>query len=375
MASLNVKIQIGHCSWNEICQGAIKTITSGTAKICQMDDTILILIGDVTYALKEGMPVVLQSMDDQMVFVFGSQNGDILYGLSTIISKGAREFEVMLRDLMLIEETTNEEKKEEKESSTKFKVYGNKLASVISKGGKLGLDVIDKGTEKTRIGIGALTEKAKRKIPRKEQPMQVSESTKAKIEKAKLASTMAVTVSASMLKGALEAANQMSDQMKPVLSEYLEKKGIKTDKPAGPKTDAAITVGKQSLKTALELYIAMKEASVVLLEAGLDASADLIEHRYGADAGAAARNVAEAGKNTIQATKNVGGLGIKQTAKKVITDTAIKSLESPEQARKIEEQKEAANALVEGLANASFQDELKVPGIGDREKSAAFAMD
>ena len=35
----------------------------------------------------------------------------------------------------------------------KFKVYGNKLASVISKGGKLGLDVIDKGTEKTKNGI------------------------------------------------------------------------------------------------------------------------------------------------------------------------------------------------------------------------------
>jgi len=373
MASLNVKIQIGHCSWNEICEGAIKTIASGTAKICQMDDTILILIGNVTYALKEGMPVVLQSMEDQMVFVFGSQNEDILYGLSTIISKGAREFEVMLRDLMLIEENTYEEKKEEKESSTKFKVYGNKLASVISKGGKLGLDVIDKGTEKTRKGIGALTEKAKQKIPRKEQPMEVSESTKAKIEKAKLASTMAVTVSASMLKGALEAANQMSDQMKPVLTEYLEKKGIKTDKPAGPKTDAAITVGKQSLKTALELYIAMKDASAVLLEAGLDASADLIEHRYGAAAGAAARDVAEAGKNTIVATKNVGGLGLKQTAKKVITDTAIKSLESPEQERMIEEQKQAANALVE--ANASAQDELKVPSIGDREKSAAFAMD
>jgi len=117
----------------------------------------------------------------------------------------------------------------------------------------------------------------------------------------------------------------------------------------------------------------MKDASAVLLAAGLDASAELIEHRYGADAGAAARDVAEAGKNTIQASKNVGGLGIKQTAKKVIADTAIKSLDSPEQARKIEEQKQAANALVE--EGKVSEDGLKLPGIVDREKSAAFAMD
>jgi len=174
-------------------------------------------------------------------------------------------------------------------------------------------------------------------------------------------------VSASMVKGAMETANQMSDQLKPVLTDYMRKKGLKTDKPAGPKTDAAITVGKQSLKTALELYMAMKDASAVLLAAGLDAGADLVEHRYGQDAGAAARDVAKAGKNTIEASKNIGGVGIKQTAKKVLTETAIKSLAEPEKARKIEEQKEAASALVE--------DGLKLPENVDREKSAAYAMD
>merc|ERR1719233_2472669 len=139
---------------------------------------------------------------------------------------------------MLLEQPKYEEQKEEKESGSKVKKYSNKLASVISKGGKLGLEVIDKGTEKTKKGIFVLADKAKTKIPKSEQPATVSQSTKAKIEKAKMASTMAVTVSASMVKGAMEAANQMSDQLKPMLTDYLEKKGIKTDKPAGPKTDA-----------------------------------------------------------------------------------------------------------------------------------------
>merc|ERR1711920_910964 len=264
------------------------------------------------------------------VFVFRSQNDDLMYGLSAPNSKGAHELKDMLNEMMLLEDSTYEEQKEEKENSSKVKSYGNKLASVISKGGKLGLDVIEKGTEKTKDGICVLTDKAKTKIPKSEKPMEVSESTRAKIEKAKLASTMAVTISASMLQGAIETANQMSIQLKPLLSDYLEKKGISTDKPAGPKTDAAVTVGKQSIKTGLEIYLAMKEASSVLMAAGLDASAELIEHRYGAEAGSAARDVAQACKNTLQASKNISGVGIKQTAKRVLTDTAISSLDSPE---------------------------------------------
>jgi len=367
MTALNVKIQIKSCTWNEICGQAIKVIAVATAKVCQMEDTILILIDDVTYALKEGMPVVLQSTGGRMVFVFQSGKEGTLYGLTTVNSKEAQEFATILREVTLLEEPTYEEQKEEKENRSKIKVYGNKLASVISKGGKIGLDVIDKGTEKTKQGISVLTDKAKTKIPKSEKPLEVSVSTKAKIEKAKLASTMAVTVSASMLQGAIEAANQMSTQLKPVLTEYLEKKGISTDKPAGPKTDAAVTVGKQSIKTALEIYLAMREASSVLMAAGLDASAELIEHRYGADAGSAARDVAEAGKNTLKATKNIRGVGIKQTAKRVLTDTAISSLDSPEQTRKVEEQKEAASLLVEN--------ELKPPGTASREESPAMAMD
>jgi len=349
MTSLNVKIQIPNSSWNEISGKNVKVAALGTCKVCQIEDTLLLLIGDITYAVKEGMPVVLQSIDNRMVFIFQSEKDEILFGLSTLRSRSAQEFATILRDMMRLEEA---DEKEEKESSSKVQVYGNKLVSVISKGGKIGMDVIDKGTEKTKKGINVLTEKAKEKIPKAEKPLTVSSGTKAKIEKAKLASVMAVTVSSSMLKGAMEAADQVASQLKPVLSSYLEEKGLKSDKPRGPKTETAITVGKHSVKTALDLYFAMREASIVLLEATMDASADLIEHRYGNDAGAAARDVAEAGKNALQISRNIGATGMKQTAKRVLADTALKALESPENERQVREQKEAAIVLTSNSAMA-----------------------
>jgi len=103
----------------------------------------------------------------------------------------------------------------------------------------------------------------------------------------------------------------------------------------------------------------MKDASIVLMTAGMDVSVDLIEHRYGVDAGAAARDVAVAGKNTLEASKNIRGVGIKQTAKRVITETAIKSLDSPEEARKLEEQKQAANTLVDGIKTSDTTTEAR----------------
>merc|ERR1712087_106745 len=158
------------------------------------------------------------------------------FGLSTSNSSEAQDLAELLRKMMHIEvPTTEEEKKEEIKESCKVAKYGNKLASVISKGGKLGLSTIDKGTAKTKQGIKIATRKAKEKIPKKQEATKISEDTKEKVQKAKMASVVAVNVSAAMIKGAMEAANQMSETLAPALNDYLQKKGLKSDKPAGPK--------------------------------------------------------------------------------------------------------------------------------------------
>jgi len=203
--------------------------------------------------------------------------------------------------------------------------------------------------------------------------------TKDRVQKAKMASLMAVNVSSAMLKGALEAANQMSDSLKPVLSEYLEKKGLKSDKPTGPKTEATINVGKQSVKAALELYIAMKEASLALMAASLDAGAEIAEHRYGAEVGAIAKDLSKTAQNALEASQNLGGVGIKSTAKKVMVESVLKVVDEDEKEVTSGESKEIIAMIPR--EGTDRDNEVKPPSenitasLPGREVSSAYQMD
>jgi len=339
MTSLNVKIQIPNSSWNEITGKNIKLVASGTCKVCEVEDALLLLIGDITFAIKKEMPVVLQSKKSRMVFTFRSEKDELLYGLCTAKSPNAQEFTTILRDMMCLEETTSEDEKEEKESSCKIQSFGNKLASVISKGGKIGMDFIDKGSEKTKDGLDTLTAVAKEKVPTTDKTVEVPSEATAKIETAKKVTGVAVTISAALLSRALEAANTVATQFDPAVCDYLEKKGLKKKMPI---TTAAINVGKTTVKTAFDLYLALREASLALIEDTLDATADIIEHRYGADSGLAAmaRDIAQTAENAIDVSENIGAPALKKV---------IQALDSDEDEKEVE-QKEAAKVLADKSA-------------------------
>jgi len=376
---LDIKIHIKGCSWSIIIDKEIKPIAHGVCKVSQVGDTLIFMIEQETYGLKKGMPVVLQSEGDKVVFIFKSpEDEDAMFGLATSNSSEAQDLAELLRQMMHIEEpATEEEKKEETKESCTVAKYGNKLASVISKGGKLGLSTIDKGTAKTKQGIKIATRKAKEKIPKKQEATKISEDTKEKVQKAKMASAVAVNVSAAMIKGALEAANQMSDTLAPALNDYLQKKGLKSDKPAGPKTEATINVGKQSVKAALELYIAMKDASIALMAASLEAGAEIIEHRYGDEAGALARDAKDTVNNALSVSQNLGGLGVKGAAKKVMVQTVLKSVDDDDCEKKETDEESKVSASKPPERGSALSPEGLALAVPDqkRETSKALQMD
>lgn len=371
---LKVKVVLHGAIWSHVEKGEVSISEKGNCQVCDLGAMLFFQIGAVNYALKSGMPVVSQEKDDRVVFIFTSKKANTHYGLSAPNNEESQELLKLLKQKMYIEEPSEEEKKqEEKAESSKVAKYGNKLASVISKGGKIGLKGIDKGTAATKKGLESLTEKAKKKIKAREKPMEVSDKTKQRVQKATTASKMAVQVSGAVLKGAMETANQLSDQYAPMLKDALEKKGLKTDQPAGPKTAAAKDVGKQSVKAALEMYLAMKEAAVVLTGAVMDASAELVEARYGADAGGVAKDATAAGKNALKAASNVGGFGMKAVAKKIAADTVLKSIDDPaDKALK----KDAAKAAAVLVAAPQADPENAKPDVKIHTKKAgALDMD
>jgi len=326
----NIKIKLPCCTWSSIKGADVQILATGVCAVGRIDDSLTFTIGTVEHYLKGGMPVVIQATEDRVVFIFQSSEEGVLFGLATTSLELASELKKLLAEMRCLEASysgLDEKKEEQKNSTSTVARHVNKLASVISRGGKLGLNVIDSGTEKMKKGINIATEKAKEKLPQKEVPTQVSESTKVRVEKARMASGVAVNVTSAMFKGAMDAVTQMSDSLKPVLSGYLEKAGVKSDKPTGPKTKAAINVTKQSAKAALEIYLAMREAAVSVMAASMDATAELIDHRYGNEAGGVAKDASNTAKNALEVTKNIGGLGIKSMAKKLAVDTVLKSVD------------------------------------------------
>ena len=74
-----------------------------------------------------------------------------------------------------------------------------------------------------------------------------------------------------------------------ILNSELGKKHIGTPSNANPHLKAGVKLGATTAQAAFTVWQAMFEAGTVLLSAATDASADLIDHRYGEEAGAAAR--------------------------------------------------------------------------------------
>jgi len=301
---------ISNCSWREIKGSVVTLLSSGECKVFKENDCLHICIGDVMYILKPGMDVVLQSTEDRTVIVFQGDGSGTMFGLDTQNLDEIDAFKLILNDWIRKEEV----------KKPRVSIYGEMLSSSIAKFGKHGVSAISRAKSLTIKGIDIIAEKSKQKVSKMESPMHISEKTKANIGSTKAATNVAVMVSSSMMKGGLESAQKITNEIKPLVKNYMKEKGILSDKPVGPKSKAAIDVGKQSMKTGLELFIAMKEAARAVMFHTMDASADMVDHRYGEDAGNVAKDVSRSLQNTLEITSNIGQLGIAKTAKKMALD-------------------------------------------------------
>jgi len=301
---------ISNCSWVEIRGKDVKLIERGECRVFKESDSLHIHIGQVKYILNPGMPVVLQNSDDRVVFVFASEEEGMMFGFEASVSEDIQTLKLLLNDHMWQEKL--------KTDTPKAVLYGDKLTSMISSFGKHGVSAISRATDITKMGIDFLTEKSKQNISKAQSSVEVSEEVKANVARAQSASGIAVRVSSAVLTEGIAAAKTMSEQMKPVVNDYMKKKGLASDKPAGPKTKAAITVGKQTVKSGLEIYIAMKDAAKAVLFHAFDATTEMVDHRYGNAAGIVAKDLSKTVKNTVELTSNCSQLGITKTAKNVV---------------------------------------------------------
>merc|ERR1719195_1761914 len=211
----------------------------------------------------------------------------------------------------------------------------------LNKGSNVVVESIDTVSKATSRGIRWATGKLKKRIKPNEKKMEVSEPVKWQAEKMKQMGGVAVTFSKSVVTGAVATASQLTSAL--YQNTHNTKQGKKVQKVmSDPKAQAAAKTAVVAASAAWEIYLAMAQAGVQFVQDVADATADVVDHKYGEDAGDAARNALSAATQGVQALNIVNkapytavaeGVLMKQKDKvtenstKVAVDSAPKSIE------------------------------------------------
>jgi len=162
------------------------------------------------------------------------------------------------------------------------------------------------------------------------QPLRISESTRAAVLQSKLASGMAIQVSAGVVAGAVAMTDNLANtiggsyKQSSVGGEYISKENEKYVR-------AAKIVGTAGLEAVGELYRALDSASRTLIRGGLSAASDVIDHRYGEEAGAAARDTAKAVTNLSEAALNMNLVSTSAIAQSIGRKAAMAAISEQHQ--------------------------------------------
>merc|ERR1719300_1756940 len=165
--------------------------------------------------------------------------------------------------------------------------------------------------------------------------MEVSEPVKWQAEKMKQMGGVAVTFSKSVVTGAVATASQLTSAL--YENTHNTKQGKQVEKVmADPKAQAAAKSAVVAASAAWEIYLAMAQAGVQFVSDVADATADVVDHKYGGDA---ARNALSAATQGVQALNIVNKApytavaeGVLMKQKEKVTENSAKiSLDGPKQ--------------------------------------------
>lgn len=162
-------------------------------------------------------------------------------------------------------------------------------------------------------------------------------TTKARLQQAKFASGAAVKVSKALVVGASAMISQLANNLSETLASTEQGRSIQ--KASGPRAQALKELAKSSISAAATLYEAVSDASVSLLHDITDATGKIIEHKYGQEAGASARDGLQVIKDAGIATVEMRKIAVTALAGRTVA-TATVDLLSDEQERQQRRQAE-----------------------------------
>jgi len=318
---------------------------NGTLQVLEMQtDTIFLFVpGVFHYAISKSFPSLKAGQSSYVFPGLKNQCFGLVFPAQTP-SEDVEMFEALLtqysqfQEQTIVEDEEDEEeevgakseakleggeKSDEKNKEDKAAKYGKKAAKWIRKGTNLAQIGIKKGTVLAGKGINKSKEYLKTQITTKEE-VHVSETTKDRIKKAKVASSAVVKVSKAVVVGATTMCAELASNLADAASKTEIGQKIQNDK--SERMEAAKEVGIATLQGALLLFHELEEAALILVGEIADASADVAQYKYGDEVGEVAQDTAEIVKNSASAARNVYDISLEVVAGTTAANTGIQVL-------------------------------------------------
>jgi len=152
------------------------------------------------------------------------------------------------------------------------------------------------------------------------------------IQKAKIASKTAVTVSKAVVIGAYSACNALASNLADAAAQTSFGQSVMNNKSV--KMEIAKDITKNTIAGAFIIYEELQNAAIVLVSEIADASADVVEHRYGEQMGTAAKQTAGIVKDSAQLIKNVTDVGLAPLTANIVGTTIVDTISTDEEKMK-----------------------------------------
>ncbi|XP_072040462.1 spartin-like isoform X2 [Amphiura filiformis] len=217
------------------------------------------------------------------------------------------------------EKSPEEEEEEAKQVGTSTK---------IAKGISVGAEWLSWGLGKGAEGAGYLIEKGKdhlkKNVQSNEKAAEIDEKYQTGVLCARKATGVAVKVSKVVVDGVCYCTKRLGEELAPVIREQGDKWLKAKDTPDGKlsKTvDGAVEVAASSLQGFGTVYLSLESAAKLLAKSISNATVEVVQHKYGTDAGRLADNSLNTATNIGFTAYNMKHLGIKAIAKRTAKDT------------------------------------------------------
>merc|ERR1719499_2775983 len=272
---------------------------------------------EAKYALTSSLPSMKAGPRE---FLFPSEHGyfGMKFGAAVSLEK-IGQLVNLLKNFSAYSEATDVLANQEVKKDMNSKVTDGTEVGIkyIQQGADTIVESIDTVSKATSRGIRWATGKLKKRIKPNAKKMEISEPVKWQAEKMKQMGGVAVTFSKSVVTGAVATASQLTGAI--YENTHNTKQGKQVEKVmSDPKAQAAAKTAVVAASSAWEIYLAMAQAGVQFVQDVADATADVVEHKYGEDAGHVASDGLSAITQGVQAMNVINNLPYTAAAEGIV---------------------------------------------------------